>query len=233
MLAFLFIVHFLTSVVARMESTGASDKATKTKLDRDFKQAKDNCKSIMAFFKRNSGVSDKGYQIMSADFNDALQKFSSLSTRIEKMKKDSGDSDTKNSSKYDDSSSSNSGFSDKNSTPNEGIMEEQQQMRLQFLQHDVEDLRKRKEDILQVERDVDEISEMFKDLQFMVAEQQESIDVIETNITQAKDKTQDAFAELKEAEDYQKKAREKQCWMLLCLMIVLGCIVLGVWQSLK
>lgn len=36
---------------------------------------------------------------------------------------------------------------------------------------------------MQVEKDVAEINEMFKDLQYMVNEQQESIDVIEENIS--------------------------------------------------
>lgn len=48
-----------------------------------------------------------------------------------------------------------------------------QDMQEQFLEYDVEDLRRRQEEILQVERDVNEIHDMFKELDTMVKEQGE------------------------------------------------------------
>lgn len=62
-------------------------------------------------------------------------------------------------------------------------------------------------DIMKLERQVLEIYELFRDLATLVDLQQESLDVIENRIMNAKDYTEKAEVELHEAEDYQKKAR--------------------------
>ena len=48
----------------------------------------------------------------------------------------------------------------------------------------------------QIERDVVEVSEMFKDLHGLVNEQQESLDVISDNIDKTKQQTEQAHNEL-------------------------------------
>jgi syntaxin 7 len=97
---------------------------------------------------------------------------------------------------------------------------------IQFIEYDVEELEKRQREIGQIEQDVLEVSEMYKDLQLMVNEQQENIDSIDGSITQAKEKTEAAHKELLEAEEYQKKSRKKKCCMLFIMLAVIAAIVI-------
>jgi len=55
--------------------------------------------------------------------------------------------------------------------------------------------------------------------------QQESLDVIETRITAARDYTVQAEKELHTAENYQTKARRRQCCLLLILLGVLVAVL--------
>lgn len=64
---------------------------------------------------------------------------------------------------------------------------------------------KRSEDIKQIEKDIIEINEIFKDLNYFVCDQQKELDLIDNNITTTKEKVQEAEKELKTAEKYQKK----------------------------
>ena len=67
-----------------------------------------------------------------------------------------------------------------------------------------------------------EIYELFRDLATLVDLQQESLDVIENRIMHAKNYTEKAEVELQEAEDYQRKARNRRC---CCLLIIVGIFV--------
>lgn len=76
-------------------------------------------------------------------------------------------------------------------------------------------------EIIRLEQSVLEIYELFQDLATLVELQSESLDVIETRISKARDYTERAEVELHSAEDYQKKSRSKMCIMLVLLVIVL------------
>jgi len=95
-----------------------------------------------------------------------------------------------------------------------------------FETYNEEELRARKEEIIQIERDVVEVAEMFKDLHVLVGEQQEHIDNIESNVESAREHTHQGHEELIQAEQYQKKARRKQCCILFIVLAVVGIIVL-------
>lgn len=75
------------------------------------------------------------------------------------------------------------------------------------LQDVIKVIEERHLDILKLERQVLEIYELFRDLATLVDLQQESLDVIENRIMNAKDYTEKAEVELQDAENYQKKAR--------------------------
>ena len=83
-------------------------------------------------------------------------------------------------------------------------------------------------DILKLEQQVLEIYELFRDLATLVDLQQESLDVIENRIMNAKNYTEKAEVELNAAEDYQKKARKRRCCLLLILLVVLLVILLPI-----
>ena len=80
-------------------------------------------------------------------------------------------------------------------------------------------------DILKLENQVLEIYELFRDLAVLVDLQQESLDVIETHIVKTQAYTEKAEKDLHEAEDYQKKARSKQCCCIMVLMVILVVIL--------
>lgn len=74
--------------------------------------------------------------------------------------------------------------------------------------------------VLQIERDVSQLNEMFHDLNYLVQEQQVGIDVIENNISNAKQETNAGQAELVEAQEYQKSNRTCYCWIAFILLLI-------------
>ena len=60
----------------------------------------------------------------------------------------------------------------------------------------MEEIRRKNEQIRNIERDVLELKEMFQDLHTLVEQQQENLDVIENNLVSAKDQTANAHESL-------------------------------------
>jgi len=95
------------------------------------------------------------------------------------------------------------------------------------LQETVRMIEERHDEILKLERQVREIFELFNDLATLVDLQQESLDVISVNISNARHKVEDAEVVLVEARRYQKQARNRKiCCCLLVLAIVAVVVVL-------
>ena len=91
------------------------------------------------------------------------------------------------------------------------------------LQDTVRMIEERHDEILKLERQVREIFELFNDLATLVDLQQESLDVISVNISNAQRKVADAEVELDSAADYQRKARNRKiccCLLVLCIIAV-------------
>lgn len=99
------------------------------------------------------------------------------------------------------------------------------------IQDVVRDIEERHLDILKLEKQVQEVVELFKDLATLVDIQQESLDIIENRITNAKAYTERAEVELKHAETYQKKARNKRCCILFMLLAILIAILAPILSS--
>ena len=101
----------------------------------------------------------------------------------------------------------------------------------EFAAYDLEDMRRRRQEIEAIERDVVEIHEMTVDLNTMVTEQGERLTFVDEVLTSAKDKTEAAYGELQSAEDYQKRARRKKCCLMVILIVVVAAIALGIWKA--
>lgn len=80
--------------------------------------------------------------------------------------------------------------------------------------------------VLQLEKSIRELLELFRDLGKLVDYQQESLNIIEKHIDKAKDYTEKGAQELKEAEDYQKSARKRACCLLVLIMSILTIVIL-------
>lgn len=79
----------------------------------------------------------------------------------------------------------------------------------------------RAEEIRQLEQNVLEINEMFRDLAGMVQEQGVIIDTIESNTAEAAMYTEEGVKEIEKAAELQKKSRKKMVWILVLAVICL------------
>lgn len=75
-----------------------------------------------------------------------------------------------------------------------------------------------------VQKSINELAELFKDLAVLLVEQGTILDRIDYNIEHAGEKIGQSVAELKQAEKYQKKTGYKLC-MLVLLFIIIGLII--------
>ncbi len=96
----------------------------------------------------------------------------------------------------------------------------QLQSSAQFAQAELDRIREKQEAIMQIESDVTQLNEMFHDLNFLVQEQQVGIDVIENNISQAKQETTEASVQLVEANEYQKSNRKCMCCIFAIILAI-------------
>lgn len=65
-----------------------------------------------------------------------------------------------------------------------------------------------------------------QDLAVLVNDQGGQLNDIEANITRTADRTQDAQRELGVAERSQRAARNRMCWILLVVALIMGVLVL-------
>ncbi|KAL4236640.1 Syntaxin-12 [Mactra antiquata] len=82
---------------------------------------------------------------------------------------------------------------------------------------DFQMIQERESAIKQLERDIVDVNQIFKDLGMLVHEQGEVLDSIESNVESAQIHVEKGTGELRTAVEYQSKARRKKC----CLIIVL------------
>jgi len=111
------------------------------------------------------------------------------------------------------------------SSDSQMLAQEEQERDIEFLEYDVVEIENRHQRILELERGVVEVAEMFKDIQMLVDEQQHGIDIISDNISRAKDNTEEAHKQLQEAEKENNKARRRKCFLLVLALAVLGAVV--------
>ncbi|XP_068677811.1 syntaxin-1A-like isoform X2 [Montipora foliosa] len=87
------------------------------------------------------------------------------------------------------------------------------------------DIEARHQDIINLEKSIQELHEMFLDMAMLVESQGEMIDRIEYNVEQAVDFVQSAKSDTKKAVKYQSKARRKKILIIVCLIVFVAIIV--------
>jgi len=98
------------------------------------------------------------------------------------------------------------------------VMEEEQNL---------EYLHERERSIAQLEADIGDVNQIFKDLAAMVHDQGEIVDSIEANVESASIRVNEGSEELRMAERYQSKARRKKlCLALAGLMVFIVLIII-------
>jgi len=99
--------------------------------------------------------------------------------------------------------------------------EEQRQEAIRMdnmIQYNENLIAERHEDVKQIERDVMEINEIFRDLAVMVNDQGAKIDQISDHIQSTADNTQAAGEEVDKAYESHKKSRKRTCILVLILL---------------
>jgi t-SNARE complex subunit (syntaxin) len=83
----------------------------------------------------------------------------------------------------------------------------------------------RHRDIVQLERSIRELHELFVDMAFLVTEQGEMITQVGYNIGQARSYIQDSTKSLKEANKLQKKSRKRMCCIIFIIVIIIIVVI--------
>ncbi|XP_069091269.1 syntaxin-7 [Pleurodeles waltl] len=114
--------------------------------------------------------------------------------------------------------------------------ESQPQAQAQYEDITEDDLRlieERETSIRQLEADILNINEIFKDLGAMIHEQGDMIDSIEANVESADVHVQQANQQLARASEYQSKSRKKICILIVVLVVAAVVIGLIIWGATK
>jgi len=91
----------------------------------------------------------------------------------------------------------------------------------------LEQLQERERAVRQLEADIGDVNQIFKDLAAMVHDQGEIVDSIEANVETASIRVGEGTEQLMQAERYQNKARRKKIILLIIGLIILA-IIIGV-----
>lgn len=102
---------------------------------------------------------------------------------------------------------------------------QQQQHLAADLEHETALLAERERRMQQIETDILDCNQIFKDLATLVHEQGETISSIEGNIESTQINTGQAVDQLRSAAQYQKKYRKKACFLLV--LVVIGVVTLA------
>lgn len=87
--------------------------------------------------------------------------------------------------------------------------------------------------VRQIEADMLDCNQIFKDLASMVHAQGEVIDTIEGNIEGAQQNTAQGVEQLRSAANYQRKYRQKTCILLVLVVVVAAVVALVIYFSIK
>ena len=86
----------------------------------------------------------------------------------------------------------------------------------------------REEEIRNIEQGVGDLNVLFRQVAQIVSEQGNQLDTIAENVYVTRDETHGAMVETRQAAKYQKAARNKGCFLLIILAIILTIVLLAV-----
>ncbi|ODV62965.1 t-SNARE [Ascoidea rubescens DSM 1968] len=92
-------------------------------------------------------------------------------------------------------------------------------------------------ELLKIEKSMQELAQLFHDMEDLVIEQDENIQMIDNNIQKAQTDVEHGLAQADKAVDSARKARSKKRWcifiLILIILIIIGAVVGGVVGSQK
>lgn len=103
----------------------------------------------------------------------------------------------------------------------------------QVIDDDLALIREREEQIRELEGDILDVNEIFRDLGAMIHEQGEQIDTIEANVEKAYTDVEAGTGQLQAASKYQQKSRKKLCCLVVILVVVVAVVAIIVVIAVK
>ncbi|KAL0605015.1 Syntaxin-12 [Plecturocebus cupreus] len=100
-------------------------------------------------------------------------------------------------------------------------------------EQDLELIKERETAIRQLEADILDVNQIFKDLAMMIHDQGDLIDSIEANVESSEVHVERATEQLQRAAYYQKKSRKKMCILVLVLSVIVVILGLIIWLVYK
>ncbi|XP_077076856.1 syntaxin-7 isoform X1 [Siphateles boraxobius] len=116
---------------------------------------------------------------------------------------------------------------------NSEIQAQTQSYEENFTEEDLQLIQERESAIRQLESDITNINDIFRDLGMMVHEQGDMIDSIEANVSSTEIHVQSATQNLNRAASYQTSFRKKMFILIAVLVVVAVIIGLIIWASQK
>jgi len=101
----------------------------------------------------------------------------------------------------------------------------------QVSQEELESIRQREQAIRQLESDILDVNQIFKELATMVHEQGETVDSIEAHVESAQIQVEEGTTQLGRAAHYQTQARKKQLCILITCVSILIFVILVIYYS--
>merc|ERR1711879_112001 len=95
---------------------------------------------------------------------------------------------------------------------------------LQALKQHEESATERQQEIIKIAKSVNELSQIFNELNILVVQQGTVLDRIDYNIEQTLSQLKSSHVKLKKAEKYQKRGRSTMC--IICLVVMIGIMAL-------
>jgi len=164
---------------------------------------------------------------LKTSFRTQLERYGHIQKRVsEQLKSD----DLKTHSRTNTFNEEPDTWSDEANLLEQNRRREQLQQQQLMVEDELSTAREREERIRQLESDILDVNEIFKELGTMVYEQGDAIDSIETNIITAADNVESGNQQLNAAASYQRSYRKKLCVLAIILFLVLAAvgIILGV-----
>ncbi|CAL8295696.1 unnamed protein product [Merluccius merluccius] len=96
---------------------------------------------------------------------------------------------------------------------------------------DLELIKERETNIRQLESDILDVNQIFKDLAVMIHDQGDMIDSIEANVESAEVHVERGGEQLQRAAYYQQKSRKKMCILALVMSVVLVILGVIIWKA--
>lgn len=100
-------------------------------------------------------------------------------------------------------------------------------------EEDLELIKERETNIRQLEADIMDVNQIFKDLAVMIHDQGDIIDSIEANVESAEVHVEHGTEQLQRATYYQRKSRKKMCILALVVSLVVTIFAIIIWQTVK